>query len=153
MSATCNWTLARLTELDVMSAVEIFELRQRVFVLEQACLYADIDFIDRKAWHLCGRDESGLLVAYLRLIPPLGKYPGPAIGRVVTNPDARGGGLGRTLMLEGIRRTEEMFPERGLFISAQTYLIKFYQSLGFVTDGEPFDEDGIEHIEMIRAAD
>ena len=94
-----------------------------------------------------------MLTAYLRIIPPLGKYPGPAIGRVVTSPEARGGGLGRALMLEGIRQTDELFPGTSIFLSAQTYLINFYQSLGFVTDGEPFDEDGIEHIEMVRAAD
>ena len=150
---TCNWTLARLADIDVMSAVEIFELRQRVFVVEQTCVYQDIDVIDREAWHLSGRDNNGLLTAYLRIIPPLGKYPGPAIGRVVTSPEARGGGLGRALMLEGIRQTDELFPGTSLFLSAQTYLINFYQSLGFVTDGEPFDEDGIEHIEMVRAAD
>ena len=136
-----------------MSAVEIFELRQRVFVVEQTCVYQDIDVIDREAWHLSGRDNNGLLTAYLRIIPPLGKYPGPAIGRVVTSPEARGGGLGRALMLEGIRQTDELFPGTSFFLSAQTYLINFYQSLGFVTDGEPFDEDGIEHIEMVRAAD
>ena len=56
-------------------------------------------------------------------------------------------------MLEGIRQTDELFPGTSFFLSAQTYLINFYQSLGFVTDGEPFDEDGIEHIEMVRAAD
>tara|TARA_B100000676_G_C18055991_1_gene834450 strand:+ start:1158 stop:1616 length:459 start_codon:yes stop_codon:yes gene_type:complete len=150
---TCNWTLARLANIDVMSAVEIFELRQRVFVVEQTCVYQDIDVIDREAWHLSGRDNNGLLTAYLRIIPPLGKYPGPAIGRVVTSPEARGGGLGRALMLEGIRQTDELFPGTSIFLSAQTYLINFYQSLGFVTDGEPFDEDGIEHIEMVRAAD
>jgi len=150
---TCNWTLARLADIDVMSAVEIFELRQRVFVVEQTCVYQDIDVIDREAWHLSGRDNNGLLTAYLRIIPPLGKYPGPAIGRVVTSPEARGGGLGRALMLEGIRQTDELFPGTSIFLSAQTYLINFYQSLGFVTDGEPFDEDGIEHIEMVRAAD
>ena len=136
-----------------MSAVEIFELRQRVFVVEQTCVYQDIDVIDREAWHLSGRDNNGLLTAYLRIIPPLGKYPGPAIGRVVTSPEARGGGLGRALMLEGIRQTDELFPGTSISLSAQTYLINFYQSLGFVTDGEPFDEDGIEHIEMVRAAD
>ncbi len=150
---TCNWTLARLADIDVMSAVEIFELRQRVFVVEQTCVYQDIDVIDREAWHLSGRDNNWLLTAYLRIIPPLGKYPGPAIGRVVTSPEARGGGLGRALMLEGIRQTDELFPGTSIFLSAQTYLINFYQSLGFVTDGEPFDEDGIEHIEMVRAAD
>lgn len=150
---TCNWTLARLADIDVMAAIEIFELRQRVFVVEQTCVYQDIDVIDREAWHLSGRDNNGLLTAYLRIIPPLGKYPGPAIGRVVTSPEARGGGLGRALMLEGIRQTDELFPGTSIFLSAQTYLINFYQSLGFVTDGEPFDEDGIEHIEMVRAAD
>lgn len=150
---TCNWTLARLADIDVMAAIEIFELRQRVFVVEQTCVYQDIDVIDREAWHLSGRDNNGLLTAYLRIIPPLGKYPGPAIGRVVTSPEARGVGLGRALMLEGIRQTDELFPGTSIFLSAQTYLINFYQSLGFVTDGEPFDEDGIEHIEMVRAAD
>jgi ElaA protein len=148
-----NWRITKLTELDVLDAVQVFELRQRVFVLEQQCLYQDIDATDLEAWHLRGRTEDNLLVAYLRIIPPLSKYPGPAIGRVVTHPDVRGQGLGRMLMLEGLRRTDELFAAESVFLSAQTYLINFYASLGFVTDGEPFDEDGIEHIEMVRTTE
>ena len=132
---------------------EALHLRQQVFVLEQQCLYPDIDLIDLEALHLVGRGDDGALIAYLRIIPPLGKYPGPAIGRVVTAANARGGGLGRTLMLEGIRQTQAQFPGSDLFLSGQTYLQAFYESLGFEAVGEPFDEDGIEHIEMVGRHD
>ena len=160
LQQTTKPTANRSTELswqcslfDALSGAEVyamFELRQRVFVMEQTCLYADIDALDQRSWHLFGRNERGQLVAYLRIIPPSGKYSGPAIGRVVAASDARRHGLGKQLMHEGILRTSELFPHNCIFISAQTYLIDFYQRLGFESVGERFLEDGIEHIEMIR---
>jgi ElaA protein len=147
-----HWQLAKLSELSALEAFEFLRLRQQVFVLEQQCLYEDIDGIDSDAWHLLGRNREGVLVAYLRIIPPLGKYPGPAIGRVLTSASARSGGLGKQLMNEGIAQACALFPATAIYLSAQTYLLKFYRDLGFESVGAPFDEDGIEHIEMVRTA-
>lgn len=148
-----HWQLATVDELDARAMVEVLRLRQQVFVLEQRCLYPDIDQLDERAWHLLGRDEDGDLIAYLRVIPPLGRYPGPALGRIVTDPRGRGHGHGKALVEEGIRVATRLHPECDVFISAQTYLVGFYLGFGFHRDGEPFDEDGIEHVEMVLPAD
>lgn len=147
-----QWTLARIDDLSPRTLLAVLALRQQVFILEQQCLYPDIDGIDLEALHLLGHDASDALVAYLRIIPPLGKYPGPAIGRVVTAPSARGTGAGRTLMRQGMAHARAEFPGLALYLSGQTYLRRFYEDLGFVAEGEAFDEDGIEHIEMVAPA-
>lgn len=144
-----SWTLARLEKLTALDAFALFRLRQQVFVMEQDCLYPDIDGIDLEAWHLLGSDAAGILCAYLRIIPPLGRFPGQAIGRVVTDPSARRGGYGRALMREGIGRTRTLFPGGTIHISAQTYLHDFYTSLGFEPVSGAYMEDGIEHVDMV----
>ena len=145
-----TWTLNTYDELTRDDVFDMFKLRQEVFVVEQACIYPDIDDIDKRAHHLFARDADGHLSAYLRLIPPMGHYNGPAIGRVVTAVHARGRGLGRELMGRGIRAAEHHFPAQPIHLSAQTYLRRFYTDLGFVTQGDAYDEDGIEHVHMVR---
>jgi len=153
MSAlSVEWSLSPLQALTPLHVFAMYRLRQAVFVLEQECLYPDIDDIDLQAQHLLGWDSDSLL-AYLRIMPPLGKYQGPAIGRVLTAQAARKGGLGRLLMHEGISRTQALFPEQPIYLAAQTYLTTFYTSLGFDAYGDTYIEDGIEHIEMMRKAD
>jgi len=129
---------------------EILSLRQRVFIVEQRCAYLDADGLDRTSLHLCGRPQGGTLTAYLRLIPPGGRFAGPSIGRVVTDPGFRHGGIGRSLMQEGIRRSSMIYPGAPLGVSAQMRLVPFYRSLGFLPSGTPYDDDGITHISMIR---
>ena len=98
-----------------------------------------------------GRGE-GPIVAYSRLVPPGVKYPEPSIGRVITAQDSRRTGAGRALMAEGVARAEALWPGQRLRIGAQMYLKSFYESFGFRQSSEPYDEDGILHIEMIRQA-
>ena len=138
-------------ELSGDDLYEILSLRQRVFVVEQHCAYQDADGLDRFSYHLRGHSHAGELTAYLRLIPPGGRSTGPSIGRVLTAPGARRAGIGRKLMLEGIRRSSEVYPGTSLTVSAQTYLEGFYASLGFIRTGTPHDEYGIEHVVMVRA--
>jgi len=147
-----EWSLSRLQALDPTHLYAMYRLRQDVFVMEQQCLYPDIDDLDLHAQHLLGWDSDDLL-AYLRIIPPLRKYAGPAIGRVLTAQAARKGGLGRLLMQEGMARTQTLFPQQSIYLAAQTYLINFYTSLGFCAYGDAYVEDGIEHIEMVRRAE
>lgn len=144
-----SWSWARLEALPSLDIYALFQARQAVFVLEQTCLYPDIDALDPCSWHLLGKDGDEL-VAYLRVVPPGLRYPEPSIGRVLTVAGARRRGFGRLLMLEGIQRTIEVYPKAGVRLSGQTYLIHFYSSLGFVPVGDPYEEDGIPHQEMER---
>ena len=145
-----NWTFKTYKELTRDDIFDVFKLRQEVFVVEQACIYPDIDDIDKLSHHLLARDGKDRLSAYLRLIPPVAQYDGPAIGRVVTAPRARGQGLGLELMQQGIRAAQRHFPTQPIHLSAQTYLRRFYTGLGFVAQGDAYDEDGIEHIHMVH---
>jgi len=130
---------------------DVLQLRQRVFVVEQACAYLDADGADPSCWHVLGTD-AGVLVATARLVPPGLKYVEPAIGRVVTAPEVRRTGVGRALMLEALAQVKRLYPGQPVRLGAQRYLERFYRSLGFAPVGEPYDEDGIPHVEMLRDA-
>jgi ElaA protein len=140
-----NWT--RFERLSVQGLYDILALRCRVFVLEQGP-YLDPDGFDASSWHLQGRDEAGVLQAYLRAVDPGVKYEEPTIGRVVTAPEVRGTGLGRTLMREGLARCAAQWPGQGVRISAQARLRQFYSGLGFKAVGDEYLEDHIPHVEM-----
>jgi len=130
----------------------ILRLRSAVFVVEQNCVFPDMDGRDPQCEHLCGHDERGTLVAYLRLVPPGARLPDPSLGRVVVDPSLRLKGLGRAVMIEGIRRCESRYPGRPIKVSAQQHLERFYNGLGFRTAGPAYLEDGIWHIDMVREA-
>ncbi len=142
-----TWQCLPFAELDNQSLYAWLMLRDRVFVVEQACIYQEADGLDPHCLHLLGY-RDGELVAGLRIVPPGLKGPEAAIGRVVLAPQARGGGLGRSLMAQGIAHTRTRFPGCVIRIAAQCYLTAFYRSLGFEPCGEPYDEDGIAHIDM-----
>ena len=145
-----HWTWLRFADLGVDHLYDALALRCRVFVLEQGP-YLDPDGVDRACWHLLGRDEAGVLHAYLRVVDPGVKYAEPSIGRVVTAPERRGCGLGRLLMAEGLARCEAAHPGLGIRISAQSRLERFYESFGFRRIGADYLEDDIPHVEMLRA--
>ena len=145
------WSLSSLTGLDASSLYDVVTLRERVFIVEQNCAYLDCDGRDRVALHLLGRTEDGTLVAYARLLPPGARFAEASIGRVVTAPEVRRTGLGRPLMREAIARAQNAYGGP-LRISAQRYVERFYEELGFVPCGEPYDEDGISHIDMLLPA-
>ena len=129
---------------------QIMALRQEVFVVEQDCPYLDADGKDQSSWHLMGFDQSKKLVAYSRLVPrgiSYEKYV--SIGRIVSSPGVRGKGVGKKLIVESLKNIKELFREQPIKISAQCYLIKFYQSFGFETTGEEYLEDNIPHIAMV----
>lgn len=142
------WTWSRFADLGVDNLYDALALRCRVFVLEQGP-YQDPDGIDRQAWHLLGRDNAGELQAYLRVVDPGVKYAEPSIGRVITAAAARGTGLGRRLVAEGVARCTAAWPGQGIRISAQAHLERFYGGFGFVRVGDPYPEDDIPHLEML----
>lgn len=146
-----SWQWLRFAQLSLDDLYDALALRCRVFVLEQGA-YLDPDGLDRAAWHLLGRDATGVLQAYLRVVDPGVKYAEPSVGRVITSPEWRGSGAGRALMHECMARCDASFAGRGNRISAQAHLQRFYGEFGFVPVTEPYLEDGIPHIEMLRPA-
>jgi ElaA protein len=145
-----RWTFARMPDLGVERLYEWLALRSRVFSVEQRCAYLDPDGVDRQCWHLLGHDAAGRLLAGLRLVDPGVKYVEPSIGRVVTVPEARGTGLGRVLLAEGLTRADATWPGHGNRISAQSHLARFYAGFGYLAQGGDYLEDGIPHLEMLR---
>ena len=150
-----EWQWGSYTDLDRDSLFEILQARQAIFIVEQDCPYPDIDHLDLLSWHLIGwlkESNRKELIAYMRVTLPGEKYKEPSIGRVLTTQRVRGQGIGIELMREGIARTEQQYPNIPIRIGAQVYLQKYYSSFGFENVGEPYDEDGIPHIEMLRNA-
>ena len=151
-----TWRLARFHELSPREVHDIFRARIEVFVVEQKCAFQDLDGLDPECWHLTGISPSalgeGTLVAYCRLVPPGAKFLEPSIGRVLTTGAARRRGAGRELMGRAVDHATRLWPGRALRIGAQKYLEHFYGEFGFVTASAPYDEDGIPHVEMLRAA-
>ena len=143
------WSWTRFEDLGVQALYDILALRCRVFAWEQGA-FLDPDGADPHSWHLQGRDDSGVLQAYLRGVEPGVKYAEPSIGRVITSPETRGTGLGRTLMLQGLARCAAQWPGQALRISAQARLRAFYAGLGFEAVGNEYIEDEIPHVEMLR---
>ena len=144
-----DWRFSAFEGLLPREIHDLFRLRAQVFVVEQECAFQDLDGIDPACHHLLGA-RSGELVVYCRVVPPGVKFTEPSIGRVITSDAVRGTGLGRLLMQEALMRTSELWPAMPIRIGAQQHLENFYVSLGFVTDSEPYDEDGIPHVEMLR---
>ena len=147
-----QWQWSRFQALSNDALYDALALRCRVFILEQGP-YLDPDGVDRDSAHLLGRDEAGVLQAYLRVVDPGVKYVEPSIGRVITSPEKRGTGLGRRLVAEGVARCTAAWPGHGIRISAQARLEAFYRDFGFVPAADPHIEDGIPHLLMVRPAD
>ena len=153
-AVSIQWQWAAFADLRASDVYALLALREAVFVVEQRCLFADLDWLDQKAMHLLGwqiNQGQLALVAYLRALPPGLKYSECAIGRVVTARSVRGTGIGKVLMGEGLRRTGERYPRQPIRIGAQSRLERFYAGFGFVTASPPYDEDGIPHIEMLKS--
>ncbi len=148
-ASAVRWETLPFADLSVSALYEVLALRQLVFVVEQTCPYLDCDGKDARAVHLLGRSEGGRLVAYARLFGPGGSFAERSIGRVVTHPDVRRQGAGKALMREAIARTRAIYGEGPIRIGAQRYLERFYGELGFTVASEPYDEDGIPHVEML----
>ncbi len=150
-----TWRFAHFDQLTPREVHDLYRLRIDVFVLEQACPFQDVDGADPDCWHLLGTNAAtppGELAAYCRLVPPGLKYAEPSIGRVITARPVRGTGAGKVLMAEAVARALSLWPGRAIRIGAQAHLERFYNGFGFEKASEPYIEDGIPHIEMLRIA-
>jgi len=148
-----DWRLCRFSELSPVELARIYRARQQVFAIEQQCIYLDADEADEVSYHLAAwSPEHAMPLAYARLVNPGVKYEEPSMGRVITTLPARGLGLGRELVRRVIEHNAIVHPGWGIRISAQTRLAHFYGEFGFDSVGEPYIEDGIPHLEMLRRA-
>jgi ElaA protein len=143
-----TWTCKRFDALTLEELYKILRLRSEVFVVEQNCVFLDMDNKDFFCDHLMGWREN-ILVGYSRIVPAGISYEETSIGRIVSSPGARGLGIGRELMQQGIETLYMLHGKRDIRIGAQYYLKAFYGSFGFVQTGEIYPEDGIDHIEML----
>lgn len=142
-----NWQYKPFNQLSLQELYSILQLRSEVFVVEQQCAYPDLDGKDQQCFHLCGW-ENNTLVAYARILPPGLSYAEASIGRVVSNPQYRKTGAGRSLMKLAIEKTFNQFGNVDIRIGAQKYLFNFYVTFGFTQCGPEYLEDGIPHVEM-----
>jgi ElaA protein len=145
-----KWVLKKFDELSPHELYSILQLRSEVFVVEQNCVFQDMDNKDQQSYHLMGWKEAKL-IAYARIVPPGIAYDLPSIGRVVTSPAYRNTGIGKLLMNKSIEKLFHLFGTTPIRIGAQLYLKKFYEEFGFIQTSDVYDEDGINHIEMTRS--
>ncbi|RYJ43961.1 GNAT family N-acetyltransferase [Flavobacterium beibuense] len=139
--------IKRFNELSLTELYELLQLRSEVFVVEQNCVYQDIDGKDMKALHLIG-EYKGKIVAYARLFPSGYYFDNSSIGRVVIGEKYRDRKWGHDLIKEALEGIKTHFNATAVTISAQLYLKKFYEAHGFKQEGEGYLEDGIPHIKM-----
>jgi len=136
-------------QLTIYELHDLLQLRSEVFVVEQDCVYQDIDGKDEKALHVFGKKE-GKIVAYARCFAPEIYFKEASIGRIVVPADQRKYGYGHVIMEASLKAIEREYKTKDIKLSAQTYLRKFYESHGFTQIGEGYLEDGIPHVAMTR---
>jgi len=143
------FSIKSFDELSTTELYKILRLRAAVFVVEQDCVYQDVDDKDQKALHVIGV-KNNEVIAYTRIFDAGDYFDFPSIGRVVVAQNQRKYGYGHLIIKESILAIQNRFGSVSIKISAQTYLEKFYNSHGFNQVGEEYLEDGIPHIAMIR---
>lgn len=144
-----NIIVKTFNELTTAELYAILQLRSEVFVVEQDCVYQDVDGKDQKAIHVIGF-KNDAVVAYTRIFKAGNYFNEASIGRVVVSPKTRKDGYGVEIMKASIQAVEDKYNETAIRISAQKYLLKFYTSLGFTVVGDEYLEDGIPHMNMIK---
>ena len=143
-----DWQIKTYSELSLNEFHDIIALRLKAFVVEQSCLYQDLDGKDKKCYHLLCRDGKGNIVGTARILHPGISYPEVSIGRVVIDESARGKGVGHELIKKCTAFINEEFGDVSISISAQKHLEGFYEQHGFKSVGNEYLEDGIPHLEM-----
>lgn len=149
MSPPLAWRCLPFDSLSPRALYDLLRLRTEVFVIEQNCVFQDMDGADPDCHHLLG-ERDGAVLAYARLVPAGLKFAEASIGRVVNDPSTRGTGMGHALMREAVAQLHALWGEQPIRIGAQAHLQGFYRQHGFQPDGPIYIEDGIDHIEMLR---
>ena len=144
-----NVTIKKFNDLSPLELYEILQLRSEVFVVEQDCVYQDIDGNDQKALHIIGTIENKI-IAYTRCFRPGDYFKEASIGRVVVKESQRKFKRGNQIMNNSIKVINDHYKTKIIKISAQCYLNKFYTNLQFKSIGEKYLEDGIPHVTMVR---
>ena len=144
-----DWKFAAFDALTLDQLYAVLQLRSEVFVVEQACVFQDMDGADTAAMHLLGT-SGGRLVAYARCFAASVKFKEASIGRLITRSELRGSGAGHVLVRRAIASVTQQWGPQAIRIGAQARLENFYRQHGFETTGESYIEDGIAHIEMLR---
>ena len=139
----------KFKDLSLSELYDILQLRSEVFVVEQDCVYQDIDGKDSEALHVIGF-KNQKIVAYTRCFKPGFYFEEAAIGRVVVKKSERKFGYGHEIMKASDRAIQQYYNTSNIKLSAQQYLIKFYEFHGYTTTGEGYLEDGIPHIAMVK---
>ena len=143
------FNIKRFNELSTHELYVILQLRSEVFVVEQDCVYQDLDNKDLDAYHVLGVLDKEI-VAYARIFKPGDYFLESSIGRIVVKKEFRKFQYGYKLVENSIQFIENNLQQNTILISAQSYLTKFYNSLGFIRVGEEYLEDGIPHIKMLK---
>ena len=144
-----RWQTVPFAALSNDELYTVLRLRQEVFVVEQDCIYQDLDGLDQQAMHmLCWSGNE--LLAYQRCLEPGLSYAESSMGRILVAPAGRGTGLGNELVSRGVNYNLERWPTHPIRINAQAYLEAFYTRLGFTVAGDEYDEDGIPHLQMLH---
>ncbi|WP_366521880.1 GNAT family N-acetyltransferase [Hydrogenophaga sp.] len=151
-ASALQWRCLPFDALHARTLYRLLRLRAEVFVVEQACLFQDMDDADPDCFHLLGESPDGALMAYARLVPAGLKFREASIGRVISASQARGSGVGHVLMREAVKALQGLWGLRPIRIGAQARLQDFYRQHGFQPEGALYLEDGIDHVEMVRAA-
>jgi ElaA protein len=146
-----RWNWFALDQVEPVLLYDMLAMREAIFVVEQRCLYQELDGLDKIAQHLLAVQNENV-VACLRVLPPLERGADVRIGRVAVSPGWRKRGLARLMMQKAIAKAKTDYPLSGIFLNAQTYLQDFYLSLGFQLNGEEFLEDGVPHVPMQMSA-
>ena len=144
-----NVAIKKFKDLSPLELYEILQLRSEVFVVEQDCVYQDIDGNDQKALHIIGTVENKI-IAYTRCFRPGDYFKEASIGRVVVKESQRKFKRGNQIMNKSIKAINDHYKTKIIKISAQCYLNKFYTNLQFKSIGEKYLEDGIPHVAMLR---
>jgi ElaA protein len=144
-----DWKFASFDALTLTELYDLLQLRSEVFVVEQACVFQDMDGADAAAMHLLGT-SGGRLVAYARCFAAGVKFKEASLGRIITRSELRGSGAGHLLVRQAIDSITRQWGPQAIHIGAQSRLEHFYRQHGFEKTGEPYIEDGIPHIEMLR---
>jgi ElaA protein len=142
-----GWKFCAFNALGLQELHDLLQLRTEVFVVEQNCVFQDIDGTDAQAFHLLGLQDKQL-VAYARCFPAGVKFAEASIGRVITRASVRGTGVGHRLIDKAIESVGALWGPQAICIGAQARLAKYYSGHGFVDLDRPYVEDGIDHLEM-----